>query len=137
MEFLTLKNRTVRIQLSPSRWPLRGPDSCLSKGQYNLGRQLLRVYASYTILEEFSIPESRLAIDFFVPNAKIAFEYQGIQHDEFNKHFHGDAAGFRRQQKRDSEKRRWCELNNIKLVEVRDPHITADKLKELICNDES
>lgn len=133
MEFRTLNDRTVRIELSPRRWPMRSKDACLSNGQYNLGRKLLKLYTGYTILEEFSVPESRLAIDFYVPNSKIAFEFQGTQHDEFNKHFHSDAEGFRKQKKRDADKRRWCQMNDITLVEVRDEHITIEGLRELIC----
>jgi very-short-patch-repair endonuclease len=112
---------------------MRSKDACRSNGQYQLGRQLSKLYSGYTVLEEFSIPESRLAIDFFVPNAKIAFEFQGIQHDEFNKHFHVDATGFRTSKRRDADKKRWCKINGITLVEVRDEHITLDKLRELIC----
>lgn len=124
------------MELSKSRFPVRGADTCRSRGQYNLGRQILQVYPGYVVLEEFSIPDSRLSLDFFVPNAKIAFEFQGIQHDEFNKHFHVDAKGLARQVQRDREKRRWCEMNDITLIEVRDEHITKDKLRALILGSE-
>ncbi len=126
MEFKTLNDRTVRVELSPRRYPMRNKDACRSNGQYHLGCQLKRVYPGYVILEEFGIPESQLRIDFFVPNTKIAFEFQGIQHDEFNKHFHGDAAGFKKSKRRDADKRRWCDMNGIALIEVRDEHITVE-----------
>jgi hypothetical protein len=86
---------------------------------------------SALILEEFGIPDSRLSLDFFLPHNDIAFEFQGIQHVEFSQHFHRDKEGFRKQKERDASKRRWCELNDIRLVEVFEV-VTAEKLQEMI-----
>ena len=83
------------------------------------------------ILEEFSIPEERLFLDFYIPHLSLAFEFQGMQHDEFNKFFHGDKDGFERSKKRDGRKREWCDINNITLIEVREI-ISTDELRSLI-----
>ena len=73
-----------------------------------------------------------LIVDFFVPDSRIAFEFHGIQHDEFNKFFHGDKSNLEKQKKRDSTKKEWCQLNNITLIEVRDPYCSTEELKQLI-----
>jgi hypothetical protein len=133
MKFKTLSNREVRIDIVPSRYPIRSRSKCKSDGQYFLGRTISAVYGAGTlILEEFSIPETRLAIDFYLPHNNLAFEYQGKQHDQFVAHFHGDKKGFERQKERDKRKRAWCELNDILLIEIRESTITADELRHLI-----
>lgn len=58
----------------------------------------------------------RLFFDFYLPSIDIYVEVQGIQHTEFNKHFHSSAASFRGQKKRDRLKKDWIELNDHALV---------------------
>lgn len=132
MKFLTLKGREVKIQIQPSQYPLRSRETSRSAGQYHLGRQLATLYENIVILEEFGIPDSRLSLDFYVPTRKLALEFQGEQHDEYNTFFHNSKADFTRQKERDSDKRRWCELNEIRLIEVRDNKISLAELKKLI-----
>jgi hypothetical protein len=106
MKFRTLKGREVRLEILPSRFPVRSRAQCKSVGQYNLGRQIISIYgASATVLEEFPIPGERLFIDFYLPHHSLAFEFQGSQHDKFNKHFHGDKKGFIKSKERDRRKR--------------------------------
>ena len=87
-----------------------------SKIQYEIGKLIEGRYPLDTILEEVSIPDSRLSIDFFIPARRIAFEIQGDQHSSFNVFFHGNRKGFVSQKKRDADKKFFCELNNIELV---------------------
>jgi len=133
MRFKNLSNQEVRLNIVPSKYPVRSLSQSKSKGQHNLGRQIQKTYGmKATLLEEFSIPDERLYIDFFLPNHGLAFEFQGEQHDEFNKFFHGTKHGFTASKKRDERKRLWCELNDITLVEVRDAHLSAEDLQKLI-----
>lgn len=60
----------------------------------------------------------RLFFDFYLPSLNIYIEVQGIQHTKFNKHFHGSAAAFRAQKKRDRLKQEWCDLHDYTLVTV-------------------
>ncbi|MDP4012659.1 MAG: hypothetical protein Q8R00_03595 [Candidatus Nanoarchaeia archaeon] len=57
-------------------------------------------------------------LDIFLPNLKIAFEYQGIQHFEFVKFFHGDLTGLKKQFARDIETKKRCKEKGIKLIEI-------------------
>lgn len=132
MKFKTLSDREIRLEILPSKYPLRSRSQSKSVGQYNLGRLLRSIYGMQAIiLEEFPIPEERLFIDFYMPHLSLAFEFQGVQHDTFNKFFHTDKQGFDKSKSRDSRKREWCNLNHIELIEVRKTLTTAE-LKEII-----
>ncbi len=132
MKFKTLSNREVRMDILPERYPVRSRDQCKSAGQYMLGRLLRRIYGfKALLLEEFSLPEERLYLDFFMPHHKLAFEYQGRQHDEVVPFFHGDRKGFEKSKIRDERKRQWCVINALTLVEVRGTP-TVEDLQQLI-----
>ena len=56
------------------------------------------------------------SIDVYVPDKKIAFEYQGVQHYEPVSMFGGDE-GLKENQRRDWEKKEKCEANGVTLIE--------------------
>lgn len=60
----------------------------------------------------------RLELDMYNDELKIACEYNGVQHYKEDKKFFHKNGGFEEQQARDESKRRYCEDNGIKLVEV-------------------
>jgi hypothetical protein len=133
MKFLTLKNKEINIDILPSDYPIKEESECKSKGQFRLGQLLQQIYGRNAILlEDFTIPESRLSLDFYLPHYKLAFEFQGVQHDGYSKFFHKEIADFFVQKKRDAKKRLWCDINNIVLVEVRANDLDLHNLKILI-----
>lgn len=133
MKFKSLNNKEVRLEIVPAHYPVRTRAQCKSVGQHNLGRQIQKIYGlSALLLEEFPIPDERLFLDFFMPHHNLAFEFHGVQHDKFNKFFHTDKQGFEKSVARDTRKRDWCKLNNIRLIEVRDENISAADLQTLI-----
>jgi hypothetical protein len=76
------------------------------------------------ILEEVSLPGSKterrnstLRADLFIPNRSLLIEVHGEQHYKFNKFFYKDKLSFYRAKARDSEKKEWCSLNDITLIE--------------------
>ncbi len=83
-------------------------------------RSLLRtLYPSHRLLEEVPLPGSGgLYVDFFLPQLKLAVEAHGRQHYEYVPFFHGkdDVMGFLNSKKRDANKVRWFEINQITLV---------------------
>jgi len=132
MKFKTLSDREVRLEINAANYPVRSREESKSNGQYLLGRVIRSVYGfNAVILEEFPAPEERLWLDFYLPHHKLAFEYQGEQHDKFNKFFHGDKKGFEQSKARDERKRAWCELNDITLIEVRG-NVTDKELMDMI-----
>jgi len=76
------------------------------------------------ILEEVSLPGSKterrkstLRADFFIPNRRMIVEVHGEQHYKFNKFFYKNKLSFYKAKARDAEKKEWCQINDIKLVE--------------------
>ena len=62
---------------------------------------------------------SRMTFDIVNYTKKICIEFQGKQHTEYVKHFHGSRTGkFLGQIKRDMKKHEWCEINGFTLLEI-------------------
>ena len=123
----------MSLEVLASRYPMRTLSTSRSQSQFRLGELIRLVYGpNAMILEEFPVIGTRMSLDFYLPHHNIAFEFQGRQHTEYVHHFHRDKKTFERQQTRDRDKRRWCVLNEIDLVEVHDKNISTDDLKALI-----
>lgn len=70
----------------------------------------------------------RQHFDIWIPELNVAIEYQGKQHDQPVEFFGGEEA-FKENQKRDARKKKKCEENNVRLIEVREGY----DLENLIC----
>lgn len=70
------------------------------------------------IYEEFPVYGKPYTLDFFNAQKKIAVEVQGGQHTKFTSYFQKSEFDFLHQLKIDAVKRDFCELNNIKLIEI-------------------
>jgi len=82
-------------------------------------RTLLQtIFPARVFLEEVPIPGLKLYVDFFLIFSSTVIEVQGRQHLEYTPHFHANKLEFYRARQRDELKRRWCELNNIGMVEL-------------------
>lgn len=104
-------------------WNLRGLQVKLDDPQHRSelhikARQLLHaLFPLQPILEEVRLPgTNNLRADFYIPSWKLMIEVNGEQHYQFSLHHHGSRAGFLSSLKRDSDKARWCDLNDIQLV---------------------
>jgi hypothetical protein len=115
MQVETLKGETVNWKLTG--YPIRAVSK--SKFQHKVGQSIIEHYPHDIILEEIPIPKERLTLDFFIPSLRLAVECQGEQHQKFSKFYHGTRHKFNESIERDTRKRRWCELNNIRLVYIR------------------
>lgn len=98
----------------------------MSKLSENVYALLKKVFPHYTILTEHFVvfKGSRLFFDFYIKEMGILIEAQGRQHDEFVKHFHGDAGGFLAAKQRDHLKMEYCEKKDLLLI-------TFDEKEEL------
>lgn len=78
------------------------------------------IYPLYPLYEETKLcgTKNDLYIDMFIPSLGLMFEIQGEQHYKFNPFFHQNIAGYARANARDQEKRNWCEINGITLIEL-------------------
>lgn len=121
MKLINLKNQIQAVDVRQTSYPLR--EESKSKLQSRVSKRLQEKFPRDIILEEFIIPGTRLSLDFFLPNRMIAVEVDGRQHSEFIPHFHGDILSsnkFCRQLNNDTLKETFCELNEIKLVRVKE-----------------
>lgn len=78
-----------------------------------------------TLIEEIALPGTKTTLrkqflfaDFFIPQQRLIVEVQGEQHYKDNRHFFPTKMDFFKAQARDRDKRSWCEINNIRLVEL-------------------
>jgi len=90
-----------------------------------------------TIYEEILLPGSSKRAgdkpqyaDIFIPSKKMIVEVHGKQHYEFCMHFHQNKLGFMKAQRRDRDKKEWCQINDIKYVEL--PYNKIDQWGDLI-----
>jgi hypothetical protein len=51
-------------------------------------------------------------------NKKVAVEVQGLQHTQYVKFFHRNKLQYLKQLKRDDKKLKFCEVNEIILIEI-------------------
>ena len=109
---------------------MRGEGS-KSQLQADVGSYIFKLLPNEVILEEFYIPIERLYLDFFIPRKMLAVEINGEQHEKFVPFFHGTMSNFKESVERDAKKKRWCELNNIRLISLKH-NCTYDEVKEII-----
>lgn len=76
--------------------------------------------------------ERRLPFDFYLPENNVCIEYQGKQHFQIVDYFGGEQ-GFEERQRNDLIKKKYCENNNIPLIEINYGE-TRDNIKDLILN---
>jgi len=103
-------------------WKLTQTETNENASQYHkIAKEILsNLFPLDTVFQECFLPgcKTKLYLDFYLPLRKLALEISGDQHYNFNSFFHGDILGFWRSNTRDNEKRRWCELNEIQLIEL-------------------
>lgn len=117
MEFLSLNLKKRRCKNARS-YLIDWSGKSRSKFQMNVKAFLKRYWQTDIVFEEFPIVGTRLTLDFYNANKKIAIEVQGRQHTKFIEFFHQNRMNFLHQLKRDQSKERFCELNDIKLVTI-------------------
>jgi hypothetical protein len=60
----------------------------------------------------------KLELDGYCTHHQLAFEYQGIQHYHYIRHFHPTIEDFRKQIERDRLKRMLCQSHHVFLIQV-------------------
>jgi hypothetical protein len=98
---------------------------------------LTEIFPTLQILEEVPIPlrkSETLYLDFYLPLIKRAIEVHGEQHYKFIPFYHSNRINFLKAQKRDNEKKEWCEKNGIKHIIL--PYFeNSEKWKAMILYD--
>jgi very-short-patch-repair endonuclease len=118
MIFLTTTGREQKLKNS-SRYLIDWDKKCRSKIQKKVKDLLYRHWISDIVFEELPVLGTRMTIDFYNANKKLAIEVDGNQHYKYNKFFHSNSRqNFLSQLQRDEKKEYFCEINQIKLVRI-------------------
>lgn len=117
MEFLSLNHKKRRCRNARS-YLIDWEKKSRSKFQFTVKAFLKQFWAHDIVFEEFPIVGTRLTLDFYNANKKVAIEVQGQQHTKYVEFFHQTRMNFLHQLKRDQNKERFCELNEINLVTI-------------------
>ena len=117
MKFKTLTGSQRRIQ-NIRKYLINWEGKSKSKFQFNAKKFLKKYWTTHVVFEELPVAGTKLSLDFYNANEKIAVEVQGAQHTKFIKFFHGTRANYIDQLRRDAQKREFCVINSIKLVEI-------------------
>lgn len=105
----------------------------------NVRKLLKKLFPYDTICEELTLPGSNkneknglLFADFFVPTKKMIVEAHGEQHYKYNSHFFKTKQEFFEAKTRDSNKKEWCEMNDIVYVELSHKDSESDWEAEIV-----
>lgn len=130
MRFKTLTG-SIRTVKKAKNYLIEWDGKSRSKIQYNAKQFLKKYWSKHIVFEEFPVAGTRLSLDFYNANKKIAIEVQGRQHTKYVPFFHGkNKINYLNQLKRDRDKLQFCELNDIELVEIYDGDELSEKLFE-------
>ena len=116
--------QVVDLNGSVTKWQLVGNiahGKVKNKSSLHLeARSLINnTFPTLQVLEEVAIHIRRsevLYLDFYLPLTKKCIEVHGEQHYQYSSFFHQSRLGFMKHQKRDRDKREWCEINNISYI---------------------
>ena len=118
MKFKTLTG-SVRKVIGVQKYTIDWDADIKSKFQKSVKEFLKKYWQRQVVFEEFPVAGTRMTFDFYNANDKIAIEVQGGQHTKYVPFFHGNYKNnYLMQLKRDHQKHDFCELNDIKLVEI-------------------
>ena len=128
MKFITLGGSEKRIP-KVRKYIIEWDDPSKSKIQFNTKQFLKSYWANHVVFEEFPVAGTRLSLDFYNATKKIAVEVQGAQHRRYVPHFHGGhKLNYIDQLRRDKQKSEYCEINDIKLIEIYDNDVLSENL---------
>lgn len=118
MKFKTLNGSTRSIK-NLKKYLIDWDAKSKSKIQFNVKKFLEPFWVNHIVFEEFLIAGTRMTLDFYNANKKVAVEVQGQQHTKYTPFFHGGYKNnYLSQLDRDHKKYEFCKINDISLVEV-------------------
>ena len=129
MIFLSTQGREKKIKNS-SKYLIKWKKSCKSKIQKKVKDLLYKHWCADIVFEELPVVGTRLTLDFYNANKKIAVEVQGAQHTKYVKFFHKNRLKYCDQLKRDEKKLDFCKANDIKLAEIYPKDVVTASLFE-------
>lgn len=129
MNFISLSGK-LRPLKNINRYMIDWEKPSRSKFQTNVKNFLKKYWFQNVVFEEMPIVGTRMSLDLYNANKRIAIEVQGRQHQSFVKHFHGNLLNFKYQLDRDQKKESFCSRNDITLITIFDKDVISTKLFE-------
>ena len=129
MKFKTISGSETTLK-NAKKYLINWKKPSRSKFQTSVKNFLNPYWFNDIVFEEFKIVGTRLSFDFYNANKNIAIEVQGAQHTKYVKFFHGSRLNYLDQLRRDEKKLKFCDTNNIKLIEIYPNDIIDEKLFE-------
>lgn len=118
MKFKTLTGSTRKI-VGINKYLIDWDKKSRSKFQKSVKDFFKSYWFRHVVFEEFPVAGTRMTFDFYNANERIAIEVQGGQHTKYVPFFHGGyKSNYLMQLKRDNQKHDFCDLNDIKLIEI-------------------
>lgn len=131
MKFKTL-NGAVRSIPRVKKYLIDWDAKSKSKIQKATKDFLKEFWLKHVVFEEFPVAGTKMSLDFYNANKRIAIEVQGQQHVKYTPFFHGhNKYNYINQLRRDQNKQEFCEINDIKLIEI---YSTEELTKEFFKN---
>lgn len=128
MIFISVSGHKKKMR-NPTKYLIKWKGKSRSKIQKKVKNLIYKHWFTDVVFEEFPVLGSRLTLDFYNANKKIAIEVDGEQHYRYNKFFHGNnRINFLEQLKRDQKKEDFCKMNEIKLVRIAESDILNREL---------
>jgi very-short-patch-repair endonuclease len=130
MRLKTLNGKLVNKNVS--KYLINWDGKSLSKVQFATKQFFKKFWLNDIVYEEFPVYGTRLKVDIFNATKKIAVEVQGGQHYDYNPFFHNNSRlNYLKGMKRDMTKLNWLEINNYKLIEIKESEV-KDLSKDFI-----
>jgi very-short-patch-repair endonuclease len=128
MIFLTTTGREQKLKKS-SKYLVDWDKKCRSKIQKKVKDLLYPHWVADIVFEEMPVLGTRMTLDFYNANLKMAIEVDGNQHYQYNKFFHSNSRqNFLAQLQRDEKKEYFCEINQIRLVRILEKDTIDERL---------
>lgn len=120
MIFKTLYGKDRRLSKA-SNYRIDWDGSSRSKFQKRIKDILHPFWVNHIVFEELPVVGTKLSLDFYNANLNVAIEVQGQQHYRHVEFFHGKSKlKYLQQIKRDLDKIKYCEINDIFFFEIYD-----------------
>jgi len=117
MVFKTLFGSTKKVK-SARKYLVDWESKSRSKIQRSVKEYLKKYWVLDIVFEEFPLVGSRMTFDFYNATKNIVIEVQGKQHTKFIPFMHANSKiNYLKQLKRDEDKIKFCNLNDIVLLE--------------------
>ena len=120
MVFKTLFGSTRKIKAA-RKYLIDWEGKSKSKVQNSVKEYLKKYWKQDIVFEEFPLAGTRMTFDFYNATKNVIIEVQGRQHTKFVPFMHaGSKINYLNQLKRDQDKIKFCEINEIKFIEYFD-----------------